>query len=262
MGLDAGLVVGGAIGGFLVGLTGMGGGALLTPMLVIVFGVPASAAVGSDLVTSLVIKPIGGMVHLREGTVRLDIAKWLALGSIPGAIGGSILVSRLADGSEDVVERGLGVILAVAVIAMVHREWSSRRQTTPVDPMFGRTAAEVPVRPVPTAVLGLLGGIAVGMTSVGSGSLMIVVLAMLYPAMARSSLVGTDLVQAIPLVGAAAITHIFVGDVEFGVTASLVVGAIPAIYCGAILSSKHDTGWLRLLIPGLLAASSLKLLSG
>jgi uncharacterized membrane protein YfcA len=127
----------------------------------------------------------------------------------------------------------------------------------PVDPDVPHSA----VRRVPTLLLGLFGGAIVGMTSVGSGSLMIVVLSLLYPKLPRHELVGTDLVQAIPLVGAAAIGHLLTGDVEFGVTTSLLLGAIPGVYIGARFSASGATALVRRAMPVVLIASGLKLLN-
>ena len=251
--INTGLVVGGVLGGFTMGLTGMGGGALLTPMLVILFHVSPAAAVGSDLVTSLVAKPIGGAVHWRHGTVRADLVRWLALGSVPGAFGGVLALRAFGDGADDVVKIALGSILAVAAVVMMLRSRIVGRMV--------ETDAMPPARPVPTVVLGFLGGVVVGMTSVGSGSLMIAVMALMYPGLARSSLVGTDLVQAIPLVASAAIAHLLFGSVEFAVTLSLVIGSIPGIYVGARLSSRTDGRLIRMAIPVLLLASSAKLLN-
>lgn len=255
--IPIGLVLGGLLGGFAIGVTGMGGGALLTPMLVLVFGVDPATAVGSDLVTSLLIKPVGGAVHLRHGTVRLDLVRWLCLGSVPGALVGVVILHSLGDGASGFIETALGVVLLVATAAMIYRDWLKRRPTAE------EVADDPPARPLPTVLLGFGGGIVVGMTSVGSGSLMIVVMTMLYPALSRSRLVGTDLVQAIPLVGSAAISHIvLLQSVKLAVTASLVIGALPGIYIGARLSARYDGKWLRIVIPVLLAASGVKLLVG
>ncbi len=220
--IQIGLVLGGLLGGLAIGVTGMGGGALLAPMLVLVFGVDPAAAVGGDLVTSLIIKPVGGAVHLRQGTVRLDLACWLCLGSVPGAVIGVLILKALGDGASSFISVALGVTLLVATAAMVYRDWIKRR---PADAIIDE---DPPARPAPTVVLGLCGGIVVGMTSVGSGSLMIVVMTMLYPSLSRSRLVGTDLVQAIPLVGSAAVSHlVLLHTVKLAVTASLVIGALP-----------------------------------
>lgn len=255
---DPGLVMGGLLGGFLVGLTGMGGGALLTPMLVFVFRVDPAAAVGSDLVASLVMKPIGGAVHWRSRTVRTDVVRWLCIGSVPGALVGVVLLQVVSNGgAEDVVKMLLGIALVVTAVAMIVRDRLNRRRAW--SPDGESPAQEVKVRRVATLALGVAGGLLVGFTSVGSGSLMIVVLSLLYPRLSRRELVGTDLVQAVPLVAAAAIGHLALGDVAFGVTASLLVGALPGVYAGARLSSSGATVIVRTAMPAVLVATGLKL---
>jgi len=119
---------------------------------------------------------------------------------------------------------------------------------------------ETPVRRLPTVIVGLLGGLVVGMTSVGSGSMIIVALMWLYPRVSNRVLVGTNLVQAVPLVGAAALGHVFFGDVSFGITTSLLIGAIPGVFIGAQVSSRTTTNWLRPVLAAVLLASAMKLL--
>ena len=264
MSINPALSAGGLLGGFLVGLTGMGGGALLTPMLVFFFHVDAAAAVGSDLVASLVMKPIGGAVHWRSKTVRTDIVRWLCLGSVPGAFAGVAMLQAIdAQDTETIIKKLLGMALLLTAVTMVVRDVTSRRRAKTEVATDADTVEVLPtvVRALPTLLLGVLGGAIVGLTSVGSGSLMIVVLSVLYPRLPRHELVGTDLVQAIPLVAAAATGHLLLGDVRFGVTASLLVGAIPGVYVGARLSSSGATTLVRTAMPAVLLASGLKLVN-
>lgn len=256
MHFDPGLIVAGLIVGFTVGLTGMGGGALMTPILVLVFGINPLAAVSSDIVASLVMKPIGGTVHARRGTVHMDIVKWLAMGSVPAAFAGVLILRSFGDGTEVAsrIKTMLGIALIVAVAAMIARvivQANRRQATLPV--------AEVPVRRWPTLAVGLLGGLIVGMTSVGSGSLMIVLLLMLYPRLRTSSLVGTDLVQAIPLVASAALGHLLFGDFKLDITLMLLVGCIPGVYIGARLSARASDRLIRPAMVAVLTGTSLKL---
>lgn len=241
-----------------MGLTGMGGGALLTPMLVILFGVSPAAAVGSDLVTSLVAKPFGAMVHFREGTVNTAIVTWLCLGSVPAAFAGVLILRAVGDSADDVVQQALGIVLLLAAALML---WRLSGHSSPAVVSDGAAAAPIPARPVPTLLLGVAGGVIVGMTSVGSGSLMIAVLTMIYPKLPRPQMVGTDLAQAIPLVGSAAVAHLLFGHVEFAVTTALIVGSIPGMILGARVSARSDGLLIRLAIPIVLIASSLKLLN-
>ncbi len=257
MHLDIGIALAGLLVGVVVGLTGMGGGALMTPILVIGFGIQPLAAVSSDLVAAVVMKPIGGSIHFRRGTVHTGLVKWLALGSVPGALVGSYVVSHLSGDVGDTVKVVLGVVLLIAAGAMVVRGYLSRHR---VDGVEGEAARRVPVRRAPTFVIGLLGGAIVGMTSVGSGSLMIVALMLLYPTLSSKELVGTDLVQAIPLVLAAAIGHLIWGEFEFGLTSSLLIGAVPGVIIGAHVSSRAPDAIIRPVLVLVLALSALKLL--
>jgi hypothetical protein len=156
--------------------------------------------------------------------------------------------------------RSLGVALLVAVAMMIARALLDVRQRYRSADAAPSESKTVKVRPIPTLLVGIVGGLVVGMTSVGSGSLIIVALLMLYPALKAGDLVGTDLVQAIPLVGSAAIAHILVRDFELGLTASILIGAIPAVYVGARLSAKAPDGIIRPALVFVLIASGLKLL--
>lgn len=240
--------------GFVVGLTGMGGGALMTPLLVLLFNVQPLAAVSSDLVAAVVMKPIGGSVHLRRGTVNLGLVKWLAVGSVPSAFLGVLILRSLGDGEviQDRIKLLLGVALLVAALSMVVKAAFDR----------GRVPATRPVRvrPMATTAIGIAGGLIVGMTSVGSGSLMIVLLLALYPQLTARELVGTDLVQAVPLVLSAAVGHLLFGDFVLGLTASLLLGSVPGVYTGARLSARADDRVIRPLLVTVLSASALKLL--
>ena len=255
MDVDFPLAVAGLFVGFVVGLTGMGGGALMTPMLVLVFNVQPLAAVSSDLVASFVMKPVGGGVHLRRGTVNLRLAAWLCVGSIPAAFVGVLLLRVLGDDVDDTLKVFLGAALLVAATAMVVKGVLQRNR------LGDRDAVDhIVVRPLPTVAIGLVGGLVVGMTSVGSGSLMVVLLLVLYPRLTAGSLVGTDLVQAVPLVGAAALGHLFLGDFRLDVAGWLLVGALPGVYLGARLSASAPDHLIRPVLITVLGVSALKLL--
>jgi uncharacterized protein len=254
------MALGGLGVGVVVGLTGMGGGALMTPMLVIFFGIDPVTAVSSDLVVSLIMKPFGAGVHAKEGTVNYEMVKWLCLGSVPCAFAGVFLLNAI--GGDDVsatVKLWLGIALLLAASSMVVRHEINRRRGRHL-PVEGAQLA-VHVRPIPTFLIGAAGGLIVGMTSVGSGSLIIVLLLLLYPSLAAGQLVGTDLVQAVPLVGAAALGHLFFGDVSFAITGSLMVGAIPGVIVGARISAKAPDRIIRPILVVVLIASGAKLLN-
>jgi uncharacterized membrane protein YfcA len=252
--------------GIVVGLTGMGGGALMTPVLVLFFNVPPLAAVSSDLVASAVMKPVGSFVHLRNGTVRMDLVRWLCLGSVPAAFAGVLVARALGHGSnvEDLIQKALGIALVVAAAGLFARAYlrlaerarsrDGHRAADPAGP------PDVVLRPLPTVIIGAVGGVVVGMTSVGSGSLIIIALMLLYPTLRASELVGTDLVQAVPLVASAALGHILFGDLQLSVTGALLVGSIPGAYIGAQLSSRLPGALIRRALAFVLLASALKLL--
>jgi uncharacterized protein len=256
MGLDGYVVIGSAVVGLLVGLTGAGGGALMTPMLILLFSVKPSAAISSDLVAAVVMRPVGAAVHLHKGTVNLRLVGWMSLGSVPMAFFGAYLLRRLGDGSADQkhVEILLGAALLAGALAMVVRFFLDRRS--------GRIrtgqVAEVVIRPVPTVAIGMAGGLIVGLTSVGSGSLMIILLLFAYPMLSAGQLVGTDLTQAVPLTAAAALGALVFGHVEFGVTASIIVGSVPAVLIGSLLSSRAPDRFIRPVITFVILASGLK----
>lgn len=240
--------------GIVVGLTGMGGGALMTPILVLLFGIPPVAAVSSDLVASAVMKPFGGFVHIRRRTVNWSLVGWLCVGSVPAAFCGVLLLRLAAPGPalQRLIQDALAVALLLAAAGIVAKVVFARRRPTAEGP--------VRVRPLPTALLGAAGGLVVGLTSVGSGSLIIVVLLVLYPTLRANDLVGTDLVQAIPLVASAALGHVFFGDLRLGITGAILLGSIPGVLLGARLSSRAPAGVVRAALVVVLLASALKLL--
>ena len=255
MHVDPYIVLGSAVVGLLVGMTGAGGGALMTPMLILLFGVKAPAAISSDLVAAVVMRPVGATVHMRNHTVSYRLVGWLALGSVPAAFLGAYLLHLLgASSAQGNVEIALGAALLVGAGAMVLRYVLDRRTGNQRRAALG----DVVCRPLPTVCIGVVGGLIVGMTSVGSGSLMIVLLLFLYPTLSAGRLVGTDLTQAVPLTFAAALGALAFGHVEFAVTASIVVGSVPAVLVGSLLSSRSPDRYIRPLITVVIFASGLK----
>ncbi len=250
------IVLGSAVVGFLVGLTGAGGGALMTPMLILLFGIKPSTAISSDLVAAVVMRPVGAFVHLRKGTVNLRLVGWMVMGSVPMAFLGAYFLHLLgnANSAEHTVQLLLGSALLLGAAAMLLR--------LAVDRRIGNTRRSVvhalTVRPLPTLAIGMAGGLIVGMTSVGSGSLMIVLLLFAYPMLGANQLVGTDLTQAVPLTVAAALGALAFGHVEFAVTTSLIIGSVPAVLVGSFLSSRAPDRYIRPAITFVIFASGLK----
>lgn len=213
--------------GVVVGLTGMGGGALMTPVLVLFFGIPPLAAVSSDLVAAAIMKPVGALVHFRRGTINLSLVKWLCVGSIPSAFCGVLIMRAIGDGEEvqHAVQVALGVALLLAAAGLILRAYlrlleRARHADGSAEPL-PQDRPNMQIRIVPTVIVGVVGGLVVGMTSVGSGSLIIIALMALYPGLKASQLVGTDLLQAVPLVASAAFGHLLFGDFHLAVTLSL-----------------------------------------
>ena len=257
MHLNPYMILGSAIVGLLVGLTGAGGGALMTPMLILLFGVTPSSAISSDLVAAVLMRPVGAAVHLRKGTVNMRLVGFMVLGSVPMAFLGSYLLHVLGTGGEadqTHVEIALGVALLVGAAAMVIRYVLDKRSG---QQRLG-TITDVAVRPQLTIAIGAVGGLIVGLTSVGSGSLMIVLLLFVYPLIGANQLVGTDLTQAVPLTAAAALGALTFGHVEFAVTASVAIGSVPAVLVGSFLSSRAPDKYIRPIITFVIFASGLK----
>ena len=263
---DPAIAVAGLVVGVVVGLTGMGGGALMTPILVFFFGVSPLAAVSSDVVASFFMKPIGGLVHLRRGTVHLGLVGALCVGSVPGAFAGVLLLRLFGHGEalQSALLTALGIVLVLASAAMTFKAYLNlkARERSRGD-SAARTLVDlrsITVKRVPTVLVGALGGLIVGMTSVGAGSILIVCLLLLYPRIRTSQLVGTDLVQAVPLVASASIGHILFGDFTLGLTGSILVGAVPGVWLGARVSSRSSGTLVRRALAIVLLASGSKLL--
>ncbi|HTM45285.1 MAG TPA: sulfite exporter TauE/SafE family protein [Polyangiaceae bacterium] len=255
MHIEPGISLGSFFAGIVVGLTGMGGGALMMPLLVLGFGIPEVVAVSSDVIASTVMKPVGAAVHLKHGSVRRDLAKWLMVGSVPAALLSPAILHYFVHDetvARNVMRPAIGATLLIAAFALVAKILLSRN-------LHRESMPGIPVRVLPTVLIGLFGGLVVGLTSVGSGSLMLVLLMWVYPRMSSSELVGTDLVQAVPLVLAAGAGHLIFGQVDWQLTASIVVGTIPGIYLGARYSAKAKDHVLRPILASVLVALGFKL---
>jgi uncharacterized membrane protein YfcA len=253
--LDPIVALAGLLVGLVVGLTGMGGGALMTPILVLIFKIEPLAAVSSDIVAAMIMKPVGGAVHWHRGTVHRQLVLWLMMGSIPAAFLGVIVLRSFGPEKsiQSVVKIALGVALLVVAVGLIARPFLQRKR---------RPELPVPLKVARfrTLLIGVIGGLVVGITSVGSGSLIIIMLLILYPRMRLSELVGTDLVQAIPLVASAALAHLIFGEFHFALTASILIGSIPGVFIGARFSARAPDYVIRPALVVVLTASALKLL--
>lgn len=256
--IDPWLTLGGLFAGTVVGLTGLGGAAIVTPMLLLLFNVPASIAVSTDLVSAAVMKPVGAAVHIRRKTPYWAVVAWLSMGSVPGVLIGSWLFSLIADtdSGEDALKRIIGSVLLVAVAITVFRlrlrRFAHNHADEPLVFSRGRLAI--------AGAVGLGVGILVGLTSVGSGTLIAASLLILFPAMLPSRLVGTDIVQAVPMLIVGAIAHAGMGAIDWTIVLSLLLGQIPGVFIGARVSSRYNGQELRWLLLVLVGAGGISLL--
>jgi len=232
----------------------------MTPILILLFGVAPSAAVSSDIVASAIMKPFGGAIHFRRGTVHRGLVLWLSVGSVPAAFCGVFVDHALGSGNvlQQRLEYAMGAALLIASAALVIRLLldSARAQREPAGTAGD---AAVPVKRALTVAVGAAGGLLVGITSVGSGSLMIVLLMLIYPGLSLRRLVGTDIVQSIPLVASAAVAHVLFGNLHIGLTAAIAIGSIPGVIIGSLISARGSNLLLRPILAVVLLGTALKL---
>jgi uncharacterized membrane protein YfcA len=265
--MDPITVIAAAAVGVLVGLTGAGGGALMTPMLIVLRSVKPSVAIASDLVATVWMRPVGALVHAARGTVDLRLAAWLSAGSVPAAFVGAWvlhLVGRGPQAEHDALV-ALGAALLAGASGMAVRQvldaWPSarggRRPSPTPSPLPRGTSLKV--RPTLTVAIGALAGFVVGFTSVGAGSLVVVMLAFAYPGIGASWLIGTDLAQAVPLGAAAALGAALFGHVRATLAAAVAVGGVPGVLVGALVSSRlRSDRFFKLAIAIVVLAAGLK----
>jgi uncharacterized membrane protein YfcA len=198
--------------------------------------------------------------------VNLRLVGWLCVGSVPAAFCGVLITRAISDGEalQDFLQKALGVALLIAAVGLIVRAYlrlleRARMRDGMVGP-YRSGAPDVVVRPIPTVIVGALGGLVVGITSVGSGSLIIITLMVLYPGLKAAELVGTDLLQAVPLVASAAVSHLLFGDFSLSLTVPMLLGAVPGAFLGAQISSRAPGGLVRRALSFVLLASALKLL--
>jgi uncharacterized protein len=255
------IVVAGFVVGIVVGLTGMGGGALMTPALIFLGVGDASAVVTADLTAAAISRSAGAVTHARQGSPNMTLAKWLVIGSVPAALVGPWLVHGLAGGDHDSVDRLLmeciGFALLFAATTYALRLYLNLRRTNDES---GAADPDPPIRPLVTLAVGALGGLLVGITSVGAGSVIMIALLMLYPGLSPVRLVGTDLVQAVPLVLAAAASNIVINGLDWHILVPLVIGSTPGTVLGARLAPKVPQSFIRRGIVVVLTMSGVALL--
>jgi uncharacterized membrane protein YfcA len=263
--------------GFLVGLTGMGGGSLLAPILILFFGIPAVWAVGTDIAYSTVTKALGSVIHIRQKNVNFKVALWLACGSVPATLLSVSLVQYIRKHYGDLVNgvilHALGFTLVLVAVLLLLKpffmhyvdqrriekqkqalgsgEVSSTERTNRWDKLY---------RPIVTIIVGAVVGFLVGLTSVGSGTLIIVSIAFLFPRLTSKELVGTDIFQAFMLLAAGAIAYIVAGTINWPIVGMLLLGSLPGVYLGSKSSKFIPERFMRPVLATVLAISGLKLI--
>ncbi len=244
--------------GIVVGITGMGGGALMTPALLFLGAGNASAVITADLTAAAVYKSGGALVHWRHGSPNLKLAMWLIIGSVPTALMGPPLLRWLAppDDLDTILKMAIGFALLFATATFAIRLYIQLRRVR----RGLQRVVEPVIKPVPTVLVGALGGLLVGITSVGSGSVIMIALITLYPTLSAVKLVGSDLVQAVPLVLAAALANIFTHGLDLGLTIPLIIGSVPGTLLGARIAPKVPTSLIRRGLVIVLTMSGLALL--
>jgi uncharacterized membrane protein YfcA len=260
MPVDPAIVVSGLGIGTLVGLTGMGGGSLMAPVLILLFGVKPVTAVGTDLAYGALTKTVGGWSHWRKGTVDFRLSTWMALGSVPSAIAGVIvlqlLYANVGGAFDNVVLVAVAgaltltaVVVAVRILAFPNLNDSERQD-------FRGTRRDKAL----AVVIGAIVGFVLGVTSAGSGSLIAVSLIIVFRLVPRR-VVGTDVFHAAVLLWAAAIAHVIAGNVDYGLAANILLGSIPGVMLGSRYSVRVPGDTLRLILAVVLFGSALGLLS-
>jgi uncharacterized protein len=253
------VVVGFGLGvGILVGMTGVGGGTLMTPILILIIGVKPITAIGSDLAYSAVTRTVGGWRHWRQRTVDVPLSLWMAVGSVPAAVVGVVALKALQHGEkksfDDTVLITLGAVLMLCGIAMLARLLLTQAVSRE------REKIELTRRDKATAaILGLAIGFVLGVTSAGSGALITVVLILVFR-LAPRQVVGTDMFHAAILLWAAALAHVVAGDVDYGLAGTILIGSVPGVWLGSTVIYRVPVGALRVSLALLLIGASMALL--
>lgn len=251
--------VAGFLVGAMVGMTGVGGGALMTPILVLLFGVVPATAVGTDLWFAATTKMVGGFMHHRKGSVDWEVLGRLCLGSLPASVLTLLWlhVSGMNQVKNGIILTALGCVLILTAVAMIFR---TRTQAWGKAIRMRAPAKFKRAQPALTVLAGAILGFLVTLTSVGAGALGVVMLVYLYPLrMKPARLVGTDIVHAIPLTIVAGTGHLMMGNVNVGLLANLLVGSVPGVICGSLLGAKVPESLLRTAIAVVLTAVGVKL---
>lgn len=260
---DVQTVIAGLLVGFMVGMTGIGGGALMTPILVLLFGTIPKTAVGTDLFFAAITKMAGVGFHGRQGTIDWQVCRRLAAGSLPAAVLTGLAINyfgRDALKVDSVMMQGIGLMLVITAIGLVFKEkLHGIGRNFRIDDAERFKELQGPL----TVLAGVLLGVVVTLTSVGAGALGTVMMLYLYPLrLTPAKLVGTDLAHAIPLALVAGTSHLFAGHVNYPLLGTLLIGSIPGVIVGSWLSTRVSASVLRPVLALLLLLTGLKIVMG
>ena len=254
------LVIAGLFTGLLVGMTGMGGGSLMTPILVFLFGISPTTAIGTDIAHGAVFKTVGAVQHRRMGNVRARLAGWMLVGSIPASLVGVWLSSWLANaygnGAKDLMGQVLGAALLFGCVGLIAKSVIRTDTLGDGDPDWALTTRDR----VAAILIGIFGGFVVGLTSVGSGVFFGLTLLVVFPLRAHK-VVGTDIFHAAVLLYVAGAAHWAAGNVDFSILGWLLLGSIPGVLIGGRLTLSIPEHVLRLTLAGVLGLAGIKLLN-
>jgi len=235
--------------GVLIGLTGIGGGSLMTPLLILVVGVQPVVAIGTDLAYGAITKTVGGWRHLRSGTVDLGVSKWMAFGSVPGSIAGVALLERLNLDVSVILGLVAGALLIVSLAVLARALFTAAPRERPTVPLTARSKAGA-------VAIGLVLGVVLGLTSVGSGALIGPALILLFKLTPRR-VVGTDVFHAAIMLWAAGLAHWAGGNVDFALMGTILLGSVPGVWIGTALVGRVPAGVLRPALGCVLLGSAL-----
>jgi uncharacterized membrane protein YfcA len=254
--LQPGFVLAGFAVGILVGLTGVGGGSLMTPLLILFFGLHPTTAVGTDLLFAATTKSAGTWVHGLNQTIDWRVVGRLAAGSVPMTVLTMIFLSKVniaSEGTTDLITVVLAFALIITACSLVFRTWLLARYSSRIGNIPDKRVL------ILTVVMGGILGVLVTLTSVGAGAIGITALILLYPQLPTARIVGSDIAHAVPLTFVAGIGHWFLGSTDLGVFISLILGSVPGIFLSSHLAPRVPEMALRILLAGILFIVAVKL---
>lgn len=257
------LTISGFFIGFLIGLTGVGGGSLMTPLLILVFNVPTAVAVGTDLLYASITKCFGIINHNKNKFIDWGVVKLLLMGSIPSSILTSICLSHFDltnDSVRSVIEIFLALTLILTSLAIIFQSGLTKQANKIAKKGFKKHVLNKNSKHHLTLLLGIILGVIVTFTSVGAGAIGVTVLMILYPRFNIKQIVGTDLAHAVPLTITAGMGHLFLGNIDFNLLIALLIGSIPGVWIGSKVNARVNALWIKLFLIILLIIIATRLL--